>query len=778
MKKWLLAILAIFPIFVHAQTNRFPPINWYGGDPTGMACTLNSPILQSQTTGYLYSCNPGALVYQLAGAVTPSIPLASSLGLTVDGSDQSANFMTLANKYQIAGVPLAFVVDANGSCLNLSTIGTLPNDGNATHPRQIPIHISGAAYQVDGSYANPTVTGSCLEVGSTGVAGIDTRGFGQLELDHLIIKQTGSGSAPIIQTTNTNLRPHDVYLWGTGCQWNARNAGIMLGSSDINNTTSPGLGATGAYWAYGSSGNNIIFHCVNQAIWSRTGANASLWTSLVVDAQSGDNTTLAQVQGAQASATAYSYSSNLLTLTATNSYAAGTYVQVRNSSGDALHALSGKIYQISATGLSGSQIEIPTAAITGSGSTTTTLIGVTTIPVANTTYSASAGTLTLTGTNIYATGNTITFQPPPYVHNTTWTSTGSSVTINATNSYTTSSAITFQDSPGDPLYALACTSGAIGSSTCPSFTPTATSGTSYTIPTSLIAAGSGSTISTAYSDPLVPLFCWGGYVGSSTCPSFTVQASPTNSSYNILTTLVTGSGSTSATSQDVGYKAPFSFTGWTPGGTQIGPGYVETTYYADAGVLISGSSPNNTFPGMAYYDPKATCGLGGCLSGGNYYPGTLNYIHIAQAASGGYTNDNTFSGQYFGGAAAVSLIQNDISTSESYNIQAGQSIYGDLTFLGYNMNHTPLHVPPNADASTTTGDFWNRSAVDPVNPGCNYGVMRYGGRFGMTVVQYDDSLHFCHQRTEWRWNHLLLRCPDSNDPGRLVGHRSFCDAID
>ena len=65
---FILALAVIFPCASHAQVNRFPPINWYDGDPTGVACTINSPILQSTTTGFLYSCNPSTSLYRQVAA--------------------------------------------------------------------------------------------------------------------------------------------------------------------------------------------------------------------------------------------------------------------------------------------------------------------------------------------------------------------------------------------------------------------------------------------------------------------------------------------------------------------------------------------------------------------------------------------------------------------------------------------------------------------------------------------------------------------------------------
>lgn len=44
---------------VFAQTNRFPPINLYDGDPTGVSCAIEDSIVQSRSTGIIYSCIGG-----------------------------------------------------------------------------------------------------------------------------------------------------------------------------------------------------------------------------------------------------------------------------------------------------------------------------------------------------------------------------------------------------------------------------------------------------------------------------------------------------------------------------------------------------------------------------------------------------------------------------------------------------------------------------------------------------------------------------------------------
>jgi hypothetical protein len=88
MKKFLLALPLFAAALIHAQ-NRFPPINLYNGDPTGTPCTMASPLLQSQTTGYLYGCNPNSLVYQqtsAAGAGCVPSTVGSLVNLTCTGT--------------------------------------------------------------------------------------------------------------------------------------------------------------------------------------------------------------------------------------------------------------------------------------------------------------------------------------------------------------------------------------------------------------------------------------------------------------------------------------------------------------------------------------------------------------------------------------------------------------------------------------------------------------------------------------------------------------------
>ena len=75
MKKLICISLFILAAIAAAQTNRFPPINLYTGDPTGTPCTIPNSLVQSTTTEGIYGCTSG-------GTYAPLPPDSSKLPLT------------------------------------------------------------------------------------------------------------------------------------------------------------------------------------------------------------------------------------------------------------------------------------------------------------------------------------------------------------------------------------------------------------------------------------------------------------------------------------------------------------------------------------------------------------------------------------------------------------------------------------------------------------------------------------------------------------------------
>ena len=74
--------------------------------------------------------------------------------------------------------------------------------------------------------------------------------------------------------------------------------------------------------------------------------------------------------GTSATATAYSASAGILTITAANSFTAGEVVTVTAAGADALFPINGMSFDVLGTGLSGTAFEITTGLVTGSGATT------------------------------------------------------------------------------------------------------------------------------------------------------------------------------------------------------------------------------------------------------------------------------------------------------------------------------------------------------------------------------------------------------------------------
>lgn len=86
--------------------------------------------------------------------------------------------------------------------------------------------------------------------------------------------------------------------------------------------------------------------------------------------------------GSVATATAYSYSAGILTVTAANGFTAGEVVSIVAGVSDPLYALNGLAFNILGTGLSSSAYQIAETAVTGSGSTTAQAVPQYTYPIA------------------------------------------------------------------------------------------------------------------------------------------------------------------------------------------------------------------------------------------------------------------------------------------------------------------------------------------------------------------------------------------------------------
>lgn len=108
MKKLASLLLAVSTLVVTAQTHRIATTDFYTGDPTGTACTVENKLVQSTTTGFSYVCKSGQY-----------IP-------TVTGADSNGNF-TVPGKVAAGGVALPSGAPAGtvSGSLFYSTNGTV-----------------------------------------------------------------------------------------------------------------------------------------------------------------------------------------------------------------------------------------------------------------------------------------------------------------------------------------------------------------------------------------------------------------------------------------------------------------------------------------------------------------------------------------------------------------------------------------------------------------------------------------------------------------------------
>ena len=193
---------------------------------------------------------------------------ASEHSILPDGSDQSADFATLLTTVVAAGG--GTIVFSPGTYVFLSKI-TIPNDG-ATPPRNVPIRLTGAGAFFSGQSAAPN-GGTILDLRADGpVAKIDTRGLGMLEIDHLTLRSTVTGTSPFIHTTFTTLHIHQTGFYGFSQGLGAVEDGVVLGGLDGDDFSTTSDNA--AFQGYGTVIRDNYFNRIKRAVVFQVHANA------------------------------------------------------------------------------------------------------------------------------------------------------------------------------------------------------------------------------------------------------------------------------------------------------------------------------------------------------------------------------------------------------------------------------------------------------------------------------------------------------------------------
>jgi hypothetical protein len=194
-------------------------------------------------------------VASAAAAVTAKgrSPLSEpDLVLATDGSDQTAVLQNAINAAMAPGGSGSIRLAHNGRAVIKGQI-RLPNDG-ASPPKQAPLLIIGNGASAFGQDSAP-VGGTILDMqypGTLSNCKIDTRGNGQLAMEHLTLMDTADGTAPFLHTTNTTIKLEDVCFYGKNKAPTTQDA-IILGDTDL---TPSGL-FTAPFQGYGT----VICHC-------------------------------------------------------------------------------------------------------------------------------------------------------------------------------------------------------------------------------------------------------------------------------------------------------------------------------------------------------------------------------------------------------------------------------------------------------------------------------------------------------------------------------------
>jgi hypothetical protein len=115
-------------------------------------------------------------------------------------------------------------------------------------------------------------TGSVLDFRkTTGVAAIDTRGNGTIDISRLSLVNGGTGTVPFFQTTNTTSFLHDFSVWGSPgvLQMTSNQTAFVIGGTG----GTPSGASDAPYRGYGSRITNVEFHRVRTAILTRSEVN-------------------------------------------------------------------------------------------------------------------------------------------------------------------------------------------------------------------------------------------------------------------------------------------------------------------------------------------------------------------------------------------------------------------------------------------------------------------------------------------------------------------------
>lgn len=208
--------------------------------------------------------------------------------IVCDGTDQTANLVTLLTSLQNAGTGANLMFHACTYRFSNAAGLVFPNDG-LTPPKQVAIKLAGEVQWVAGVSVT-TGPSTIFDMRSSNALGqLQTYGLGTLELENITFTNLGNSTGTrFIYTTNTSVIFHNSALIGASdkCNSNGDQDGIVLGGTS---TTTGTTGTNDAFQGYGTSIVNIFSDCIRRTIYGRVFANAIVGTNIFVSHASGSN---------------------------------------------------------------------------------------------------------------------------------------------------------------------------------------------------------------------------------------------------------------------------------------------------------------------------------------------------------------------------------------------------------------------------------------------------------------------------------------------------------
>lgn len=299
----LLIAATLFAPKAHGQFSRINYMSWQqNGSPItngfvtypyninciGITCLMSSGTIN--ITGPVYD------VAGFAGANLGAKIIACFTALPSTGGVCDARGITGAQTISsniFSGMTKPVVLMLGEVTISDSSCWTIPNDG-ASPPKQAAIHIIGVGIDAGANTAGKTPTSGTIIDNScaTGPAKIDSRGEGVFELEGVTLMDSGGGSNPFMQFTNTIPKIHDNGFFGskngTACDQDV----ILLGSTTTNIDGS----STAAFQGYGGYITHNFANHIRRLVYARTYVNGFPITQNTVWVQSGAGAGLAAIE--------------------------------------------------------------------------------------------------------------------------------------------------------------------------------------------------------------------------------------------------------------------------------------------------------------------------------------------------------------------------------------------------------------------------------------------------------------------------------------------------